>query len=221
MDKTPVNFANPYPWSQTIRCALPLIVMAAGCLILLGGEQGTAEYFRALREAHPSLTKVVGTLTNLLTVPFYFVYAGLLYAAWRRKDRDGLRFFALAAAVFAATLVLTEILKHMVGRSRPFVEGGFDFLASDKQHDSFPSGHTSEMFGLTLPLSLRFGRRFLPFAIGLAPALAGALRLYLGKHHPTDLVGSAIVATLLACLAWRVGRGLEKEKRRGQQGRAA
>lgn len=216
MDKTPANFANPYPWAKTFWCLLPLVVLALGCLLAFGGEQGTAGHFLAVREAHPDLTRFLGVLTNRLTIPVYFVYAGLLYAAWRRKDRDGLRFLLLALAIFAATLLVTEGLKHLVGRPRPLVEGGYVFPASDKNHESFPSGHTAEMFGLTLPLALRFGRRLFPLAIGLLPALAGFLRIYLGKHHPTDLLGSAVIATLSAWLAWQIWRGLEKEKRRGQ-----
>lgn len=129
--------------------------------------------------------------------------AGLLRIAlgrWREA------MFVIAATVgqaivFTATTVLVE-------RDRPDVEQ----LDPSPPTSSFPSGHASAALGLYLAMAtvvLRKVRRpwlrILLAALCLLPPLAVAYsRLYRGMHHPSDIAGSLVNASLCLWLAARV-----------------
>lgn len=68
-----------------------------------------------------------------------------------------------------------------------------------------PSGHTTEATTSVMALAGQSRRAMAPFAFGLIIALLGFSRIYLGWHHPSDvlcgwLLGSVagMAVTLLA-----------------------
>jgi membrane-associated phospholipid phosphatase len=99
-----------------------------------------------------------------------------------------------ATATVALTYGANTALKLAVGRGRPELEG-LPPLARTPTKLGFPSAHASTGFAA----ALAYGRLGLPR--GPLYALAGGLalsRLYLGVHHPSDLVGGALLGTALA-----------------------
>ncbi|RAJ66836.1 undecaprenyl-diphosphatase [Streptomyces sp. Amel2xB2] len=113
----------------------------------------------------------------------------------------GLLWAPLAAGV---ALLLNIPIREFVGRPRPFVEHkGLEVLVQGKDDYSFVSDHS------TLAMALAVGvfmvhRRYGLLGILLA-VLAGASRIYMGVHYPTDVIGGlalgAAVALLLAPVA--------------------
>ncbi len=104
------------------------------------------------------------------------------------------------------TGLITQLLKHTVGRPRPnYTSLGFDFnffglnseinsLVESSRFHSFPSGHTSTIFTVVLVIVL-----FLPklkyFFIILAGIVASS-RIIMGAHFLTDIVGGITVSYL-------------------------
>lgn len=86
---------------------------------------------------------------------------------------------------------------------------------------AFPSGHTAASSCLYLALAIvvisyGHGRwRWLALIPGIAiPALVATSRLYRGEHHPTDVLGSAVLAALWLTATTKVLRpGSEPEPR--------
>ncbi|MBP1993599.1 phosphatase PAP2 family protein [Paenibacillus eucommiae] len=67
---------------------------------------------------------------------------------------------------------------------------------------SFPSGHTTAIFSVTVPLAVAFplwGMILLPIAF-----LVGISRIYLGLHYPSDCLAGCLIgsATALTTVAW-------------------
>lgn len=118
--------------------------------------------------------------------------------------REGLFVIAATAGqalVFVATTALVE-------RSRPEVE----HLDESPPTSSFPSGHTGAALALYVSLATvviravrRTWLRVLVAGLFLVPPLLVAYaRLYRGMHHPSDLAGSLVNASLCVWLAARV-----------------
>jgi membrane-associated phospholipid phosphatase len=126
------------------------------------------------------------------------------------------RHWRMAGFLVAAILVEVStyrVTAEVVGRERP------DVIHLDPQLDpnhSFPSGHVAASVAVYGGLALLLMSRFKSFwfrtgvgALALAiPALVGLSRIYRGEHHPTDVVGGAVLgigALLIGVFATRTG----------------
>jgi undecaprenyl-diphosphatase len=194
--------ASPAVWAAL---TLPLVLVAGGCLALLGGDAGTEAFFRAWRAANPEATRLTHLFTDWGNPAFYLVYGALLARGLRRRDPLPVsRALAYLAAQLAVSLVVERLLKISIGRPRPGVGGPFVPFSLDNAHNSLPSGHTAEMAVQTSCLALWARGMALPLALGLLLALMGASRLIVGAHHPTDV----LAGMLLGCLGGVLARSL-------------
>ncbi len=194
-----------HPFWQTCLCLAPLTALVCAIWAGLGSETAVFAYFSASREASPAAVWWMTLFTNTGNVLFYGVYAAIFIRAVRRRDRATVC-FALAyalAQVFVAAL-LCRIVKIAVGRPRPMTGGPFVPFSFGWGYQSFPSGHTVEAVGTCLPLTWRYGTVFLPLGLGVFVAAMGFSRLYLGMHHPSDVLGGMLFGCCSGYLARRL-----------------
>jgi membrane-associated phospholipid phosphatase len=112
-------------------------------------------------------------------------------------------------AVFAATVggagVLTWLLQQAVDAERPL-----DDPLGPGSGPSFPSAHSASWAALVTAVVLmtRQPRRLaVAIAGGVLVLAIGASRVYLGAHHPRDVVAGLALGAGWACLvAWASGR---------------
>jgi membrane-associated phospholipid phosphatase len=104
-------------------------------------------------------------------------------SSWRRATR-----------AVAGAYALNTAIKPLVGRRRPELPG-LPALTSTPTDLSFPSAHAATSFAGALAYS----------RLGLPPAplyaLAAALsfsRVYLGVHHPSDVLAGALLGSAVA-----------------------
>ena len=111
---------------------------------------------------------------------------------------------ATAAAVWSVDLVVL-VLKHAIGRPRPFeTVAGADPLIGYTAGDSMPSGHAATSFAGAVVLAAFF-RRLLPVFFVLAAAVAFS-RVYVGVHYPADVVAGAALGTVWALVGMALVR---------------
>lgn len=197
-----------YPWRRNLLTALPLVILVVMIFAIFKSEDGIEDYCTAVREANPVFTEAVEFVSDFGNVPFYAFYIILLVTGIAKKLRSRANFCAGYLAGLGATLILIEILKTVVGRSRPPVEDDFIPFSFRNRYESFPSAHVTETLYTMLPLSWRYGRIGLCLLLGLWPCFMAVTRLYLGEHHPTDFLGSVVVALVGSWVAWTVKRRL-------------
>lgn len=103
-------------------------------------------------------------------------------------------FFAVMVPVIAG-----EAIKGIVGRGRPFVGGAanplnFALFSWKEAYSSFPSGHATAAFALAFAVVSVWPGSWLVMSIyAIAIALT---RLVLLAHHPSDVVGGALLGVV-------------------------
>lgn len=128
----------------------------------------------------------------------YFVVAlfiAILFLAPFYKDK--LKVFLTAViSVVLSRFIITEIIRFLYCRPRPFISYAVSRLVSEN-HCSFPSGHATFFFALAMATyfyNKKLGAWFFAAAI-----LMGLSRVIAGVHYPLDILAGAIVGILSAC----------------------
>jgi membrane-associated phospholipid phosphatase len=147
---------------------------------------------------------------------------------WGFAAKHAWRPILLASAMLTG-VIISQIILHIVQRSRPPVD---QMLFGADQTFSFPSGHVLGacdflLVGAYLIFSRRRSRRAAVFGFigaGIGIILAIASRLYLGYHWPTDTLASFSLALLIlggviALDTWRTAR-IEGESITGELSKA-
>lgn len=117
-------------------------------------------------------------------------------------------FFAVLFAVLCG-----EVLKLIIGRSRPFVGGDanaflFQHFSGNPAFESLPSGHATTAFALAFAVSAVW-RRMTLFMFVYA-VLICISRIVLLAHHPSDVVAGALTGVIGAMIVqyWFAARRL-------------
>ncbi|WP_432835942.1 phosphatase PAP2 family protein [Dactylosporangium sp. CA-092794] len=112
--------------------------------------------------------------------------------------------------VFLVTVMFGELTLFLgsaaiVGRARPDVEN----MDGPMPTSSFPSGHVAATICmwsvaavLALPRTRAWWRWLLVAAAVLMPLWVAVARTYRGMHHPTDILGSCLLAALWLVACW-------------------
>lgn len=133
-------------------------------------------------------------LTNLGGATFTIIAT---LAVWQFAPAPWARAGLQAAVALAISHVPVAIVKKLYPRIRPYlaIPETITFRNPLTDH-SFPSGHTTAIFSVTVPFMLTDPLMILlllPFALIVAVS-----RMYLGLHYPSDVLVGAAIGTSVA-----------------------
>jgi len=183
---------------------LSLFAMVTLSLVWSAGQRLDARVFRLLNvHGYPRwldrLMWLTTQLGNMLAASIGTLV--LLVLDYRR--------LALVIIVGTLTLwILVEIIKALSDRDRPFLTlDNTRVIGWRVRGDSFPSGHTSQVFFL-VTLSIHH------FQLGIAAtaalyalaALVGFTRIYVGAHYPRDVIAGVVLGSVWGVLGVLVDR---------------
>lgn len=137
-------------------------------------------------------------------------YVGLAFLTWNLNSlwnrRNGL-FILLGQAL---TFIITQILKFSFAHPRPaiyFEQMGADLpqtvagVTLRRAMNSFPSGHTSAAFAFFICLALITPRKWAPFWVLAAWAVAYS-RIYLSQHFLEDILLGSVIGVVSSCVVY-------------------
>ncbi len=171
-------------------------------LIWSAGERWDSRLFRLFNQrGYPKwldhsmwLFTQLGNMLTAFVVAFVFFLLGYRY---------------LAVEIILATLtlwLLVETVKALAIRDRPFLSlEDTRIIGLREKGDSFPSGHTTQIFFLATLLTLRFIPGLgVSLALYTVAAFVGFTRIYVGAHYPRDVLGGAVLGSIWGILAMLV-----------------
>ena len=210
-------------WPDTARLLLGAAIAVA--VVIATMFMLDAWSVRQARGLPAALLTVAGRFTDLGKSGYFLWPLGILMLAlaalysaamprfWRGvlaawAVRIGFVFIAIGLPSLFAT-----VIKNVIGRARPFVVAGPDVWAYEPfnwhaRYASFPSGHATTAFAALVAIGAIFPQaRALLWIYAVLIALS---RVVITAHHPSDVIGGAIVGAVGAVLVrnWFAARRL-------------
>jgi membrane-associated phospholipid phosphatase len=142
-----------------------------------------------------------------IAAPVSIFAAGLI-----KHDKQLQKNAIYIAGAYIASSIVTQGLKQLVKRERPFEQ--YPLLFSDRYDGggySFPSGHTSAAFCTATSLSLYFPKWYVIAPSYLWAVSVGWARMYEGVHYPTDVLAGAIIGMGSAWLGYKIQEIMDKK----------
>jgi membrane-associated phospholipid phosphatase len=141
----------------------------------------------------PQQTGIFMFLSNTYRYGDVGIPAGLLIGGIISNNKEMRQNSLYVASSTAVSYGVTELIKVLVKRRRPFVQNIHIVPVYRAQSYSFPSGHTSSTIATATALSIAYPKWYV---IGPAFLWAGSVsysRMYLGVHYPTDVAAGALL----------------------------
>lgn len=133
----------------------------------------------------------------------YFVVV-LLIAIWLRWRRTPQQHALIAFVSALCSLGIGQLIGMALPRARPYLVLPARLLVPQSPDVSFPSDHATLMFAITVALwsiDRRLGIALLVLSIDVAFA-----RVYVGVHYPGDVLGGAVLGSVVAYIGVRIAR---------------
>jgi len=148
---------------------------------------------------------MLNTLAIFGATYLWYVIIGIAVPLlFHRPRREQIRILIFAVIVLPLVYAASRIAGALYYDPRPFVVGHFVPLIPHKPSNGFPSDHvlwSAAVAAITFP-----GNRYVSLILWLLTLLVGMSRVYVGVHHPIDILGSIAIAVAVAVVVHLVLR---------------
>ncbi len=139
--------------------------------------------------------------------------AGMFIASLIKGDKQLQRDAIFTAGSYITSAIITQSVKRIVNRKRPFETYSFIIKRDDESGGlSFPSGHTSAAFCTATSLALRYHKWYVVVPSYIFATSVAWARMYQGVHYPTDVFAGAIVGAGSAWLGYYLQKRMEHRR---------
>lgn len=122
---------------------------------------------------------------------------------------------ALALGAMILGLIVTNLtIKPLISRPRPWLDWPIIPLVTEKDPNSFPSGHTCAAFAAAMVWVRTLPQKRDRVIAAVMAVLMGLSRLYVGVHYPSDVLAGAVIGALCAWVIWKVYQSVEERRNR-------
>jgi undecaprenyl-diphosphatase len=132
----------------------------------------------------------------LIALPIVILCFYFLRQTWLEKKRIVL--FAIPALIL--TYLIARLGGYLYFDPRPFVAGNFTPLIPHAPDNGFPSDHTL-LVSAAAAIGMYLDRR-LGVVLWALAVIVGVARVYVGLHHPIDVLGSMAISLVVVSLTY-------------------
>lgn len=144
---------------------------------------------------------------------YLFLLAPIIALVWFIKlPRNQKKRVAVFGAITIPAIYLAAKLGSLIYYDpRPFVAGNFTPLIPHKADNGFPSDHT--LITAAIASVVYYFNKNASTAIWWIAVMVGISRVYVGVHHPVDILGSMVIASIVSWAAWLVFNKIGKNRK--------
>jgi membrane-associated phospholipid phosphatase len=165
-------------------------------------------WMRDFEESKSSLQLLLESIDPLINVISHgvslIIIACILYVVGKVSNKRLYEAGKMLGIGFLTAGIVTQILKHLLGRARPRVTEELLFIGPTLKsgYDSFPSGHTAVAFCFAYILSAHFPRyRRIFYIIAL---IAGFERAEDFHHFLSDVLAGALIGLIAGKILMKI-----------------
>jgi membrane-associated phospholipid phosphatase len=195
------------PFHLDLKNAVLWGTILAATGVLIANDEGIYENFKSYQSRHSWVDKVSPKITLLGSWGIDCGIAGLFFLnGVTFKDQKARDTGLMALETLLHTGILVQVVKHLAGRQRPWVENGIDhwygpgaFFKRYSQnffsrYDSFFSGHTVSVWGLATVIAENYKNHlWVPLTCYSLATMVGLSRLTEDDHWLSDVFVGALV----------------------------
>jgi undecaprenyl-diphosphatase len=160
-----------------------------------------------LLNAGQSASGITIDAAGLLAQDLVWIVPAVLIVGWLRSSSATRQGLVAAAAAALAGLAINQFIGLVWYQPRPFEIGLGRTLIRHVQDSTFPSDHLTLIWAVAFSLLMHRQTRLAGWALTAMGLPVAWARIYLGVHFPLDILGSALVALVIARLVlWQEQR---------------
>ena len=145
-------------------------------------------------------------LMILISNQIRYVFIFVLVVCFFRNDSYKKASFNAGISA-GISLMIHCVIKLFFFKPRPFVKRRVGILIPSKMDSTFPSKHTLLAFAISTSFFLY--QRVLGSFMWILSVLTGFSRIWVGHHYPSDIFGSAVIASITSLIVDRISRHKE------------
>jgi undecaprenyl-diphosphatase len=142
-------------------------------------------------------------------IRYVFIFV-LIFMWFRNENYRKVSWNAIMSS--GISLVLHTLIKIFYFKPRPFIKRRVGILIPSKIDSSFPSKHTLLAFAVSTSILLY--DRVLGSIMWVLSVLTGFSRIWLGHHYPSDIIGSALIATMTSMMVGKTAGDISPDTSR-------
>ncbi|MGH7250203.1 MAG: phosphatase PAP2 family protein, partial [Minisyncoccia bacterium] len=130
-----------------------------------------------------------------------FVFVYFCYLEYRKTRWSKWKEYLSILITIVLAIGAFKLIKSALHVLRPYVALSVPHLLTDSSF-AFPSGHTTFMFALAT--ATYFLNKKLAYFLYISGAVIGLARIAAGVHYPSDILGGAILGTLIGVIFYKI-----------------
>jgi undecaprenyl-diphosphatase len=157
------------------------------------------KFINQLSGRYPPIDLLMIFLSNKIRYVFIFVWVVMFFKndSYKKASSNAM----ISASI---SLMILSFIKLFYFKPRPFVKRRVGILIPSKMDSTFPSKHTLLAFAVST--SILFYQRVLGLIMWILSVLTGFSRVWVGHHYPSDIIGSAVIATIISLIVDKTSR---------------